>query len=65
MNEVDTKPVRASEELDWGALECYLRPRVAELLGQDLASGANLKVTQFPGGHSNLTYLLCFGDHEV
>ena len=63
MNEsTDTKPVRASEQLDWSRLESYLRPRLADLLGQRLE--APLKVEQFPGGHSNLTYLLQFGDEE-
>jgi aminoglycoside phosphotransferase (APT) family kinase protein len=54
----DTRPVRTSENLDWQRLADYLR---AEL---NLPS-AEMQVEQFPGGHSNLTYLLRFGDHEM
>jgi aminoglycoside phosphotransferase (APT) family kinase protein len=53
----DTGPVRADEALDEGALAAYLRDR---LPGGD----APLTVRQFPGGHSNLTYCLRFGDCE-
>jgi aminoglycoside phosphotransferase (APT) family kinase protein len=52
----DTRPVRASENLDWERLAGYLR----EKLG---VAGA-MEVEQFPGGHSNLTYLIRFGDRE-
>ena len=47
----DTRPVRASENLDWGNLEKFL------------GRGA-MQVEQFPAGHSNLTYLLRFADGE-
>jgi aminoglycoside phosphotransferase (APT) family kinase protein len=60
----DTKPVRASEQLDWRALEDYVRPRLAEMPRHDSPVDAPLIVEQFPGGHSNLTYLLCFGERE-
>jgi aminoglycoside phosphotransferase (APT) family kinase protein len=60
----DTKPVRASERLDWGALAAYTRARLAEALGEEFDAGAALAVEQFPGGHSNLTYLLRFGGRE-
>jgi len=52
----DTKPVRASEQLDWSRLTAYLRDR--------LDVRAEMEVEQFPGGHSNLTYLLRSGDRE-
>jgi len=55
---VDTKPVRASEQLEWSRLEGYLRRALPEI------GGAAMHVEQFPGGHSNLTYLLRFGDRE-
>lgn len=45
----DTAPVRPGEELDAAGLAAYLR----EHLGGD-----GLEVEQFPGGHSNLTYLV-------
>src|SRR5262245_12948477 len=54
----DTKPVRSSEQLDWDALDRYVRAK----LGFD--AKASLTVEQFPGGHSNLTYLLRFGKQE-
>ena len=61
---MDTKPVRASEQLDWSALERYARPRLAEMCGEDFEVAAPLSVEQFSGGHSNLTYLLRFGERE-
>jgi aminoglycoside phosphotransferase (APT) family kinase protein len=54
----DTRPVRTSENLDWQRLAEYLRTNLA--IGDD-----EMQVEQFPGGHSNLTYLLRFGDHEM
>lgn len=49
------KPIRAGEELDVARLTAYL----AEHFGP----GA-LEIKQFPGGHSNLTYLVRHGDRE-
>src|ERR1700682_3251556 len=46
----DTAAIRTGEELDLAALSAWLRGR---LEGAD-----RLSVEQFPGGHSNLTYLL-------
>jgi len=60
----DTKPVRASEQLDWDALESYARAKLAAVLGGQFAAAAAMTVEQFPGGHSNLTYLLRFGTQE-
>jgi len=50
------RPVRAGEELDLGKLTAFL----------DTALGALGAVTveQFPGGHSNLTYLVHHGERE-
>ena len=53
----DTEPVRDDEQLDARALDTYLRPRLPEVTGE-------LEIEQFPGGHSNLTYLLRWGEHE-
>jgi aminoglycoside phosphotransferase (APT) family kinase protein len=52
----DPRPVRAGEELDVGRLQAFL----------DGALGARgaVEVLQFPGGHSNLTYLVRHGDQE-
>jgi aminoglycoside phosphotransferase (APT) family kinase protein len=66
----DTSAVRASEALDWEALSAYLRealPREASFerrYGRLPLVDAPV-VTQFPGGHSNLTYLVRFGDVEL
>ncbi|HEV7843830.1 MAG TPA: phosphotransferase family protein [Pyrinomonadaceae bacterium] len=60
----DTKPVRASEQLDWEALARYVREKLSVLLGEGFDPQAPLVVEQFPGGHSNLTYLLRFGTQE-
>jgi aminoglycoside phosphotransferase (APT) family kinase protein len=60
----DTKPVRPSEQLDWEALAAYARPKLQAVLGDAFEELAPLVVEQFHGGHSNLTYLLRFGDQE-
>jgi aminoglycoside phosphotransferase (APT) family kinase protein len=61
---VDTKPVRASEQLEWARLGAYLRDELPKRIdGFDAA--AEMEVEQFHGGHSNLTYLLRFGDREL
>ena len=60
----DTQPVRASEQLNWAALADYIRPRLAEQLGEAFDTTTLLTIEQFPGGHSNLTYLLRLGNHE-
>ena len=61
----ETRAVRASERLDWEALAAYARPRLAAALGGGFDEAAPLAVEQFPGGHSNLTYLLRFGAREL
>jgi aminoglycoside phosphotransferase (APT) family kinase protein len=62
MSAADTRDVR--EPLDWPRLEAYLREHLgAALPGLDLSRPIN--VEQFGGGHSNLTYLLRFGDREL
>ena len=60
----DTKPVRASEQLDWGALANYVREKLTTILGPRFDAAAPMTVEQFPGGHSNLTYLLRCGTQE-
>ena len=61
----DTAPVRAGEELDWRALEEWLRERLPSQLGAEgLDPDARIEVEQFPGGHSNLTYCVRFGERE-
>jgi aminoglycoside phosphotransferase (APT) family kinase protein len=53
----DSAPIRPGEEIDAGALGEYLRGRVE---GAD----QTVSVEQFPGGHSNLTYLVKAGPRE-
>jgi aminoglycoside phosphotransferase (APT) family kinase protein len=60
----DTKPVRESEQLDWSALTNYVREKLTTILAPRFDAAAPMTVEQFPGGHSNLTYLLRFGDQE-
>jgi aminoglycoside phosphotransferase (APT) family kinase protein len=50
------RSVRAGEELDVERLASFLD-------GEGLGAGA-VQVEQFPGGHSNLTYLVRRGEHE-
>lgn len=61
----DTRPVRVTEQLDWQRMEQWLRERLpsCRIDGLDLDRG--MAVEQFPGGHSNLTYLVRFGDTEL
>jgi aminoglycoside phosphotransferase (APT) family kinase protein len=49
-----TKPVRKGEELDKAALARFLDAREDEI-----------EIVQFPGGHSNLTYLVRVADKEL
>lgn len=56
MTDTPTK-TRTGEELDLTALQTYLNDTVAEF-------GQIDSVSQFPGGYSNLTYLLTTGSRE-
>jgi aminoglycoside phosphotransferase (APT) family kinase protein len=58
----DTQEVRPSEKLDWIRLAHYLRRNLAPMNIPGLDLGRGMSVMQFPGGHSNLTYDLSFGD---
>jgi aminoglycoside phosphotransferase (APT) family kinase protein len=49
--------VRAGEELDG--------ERVREYLRSTFALGGPMRIEQFPGGHSNLTYLITIGGREL
>ncbi|HTL34044.1 MAG TPA: phosphotransferase family protein, partial [Kofleriaceae bacterium] len=52
----DAKAVREGEELDIAALGAFL--------DRELGAHGAVTVEQFPGGHSNLTYLVHHGDRE-
>ena len=62
---MDTRPVRSTEQLEWPRLERWLREHLTgcDIPGLDLAEP--MQVEQFPGGHSNLTYHLRFGEAEL
>ena len=53
----DTAPVRAGEELDAARLAAYLADKLP-------GAGRGVEIEQFPGGHSNLTYLVRAGGRE-
>ncbi len=50
--------VRSGEELDTVKVETFLRDTIPHLEGK-------MSVRQFPGGHSNLTYLITFENREM
>ncbi|MTV23894.1 phosphotransferase family protein [Nitriliruptoraceae bacterium ZYF776] len=53
--------VRAGEQLDWAALERYLRAE----LGDELDADGPFQVLQFPNGSANLTYRVSLGDLQL
>ena len=53
----DAAPIRAGEEIDVRGLAEYLRGRLE-------GAEEGLAIEQFPGGHSNLTYLMRAGGRE-
>ncbi len=59
----ETTVVRAGEELDLPALDSYLQRQLPEQVA-DFPTGSKIEVEQFPGGHSNLTYLIRYGTDE-
>lgn len=60
------RPVRPGEELDAGRLAPWLAERLPDFSAlADPAAAAALAIEQFPGGHSNLTYLLRFDGREL
>jgi len=60
----DTAPIRPGEDLNGEALEKYLRSNLAELMPTQPLDNTPIRIDQFPGGHSNLTYLVRLGGHE-
>jgi aminoglycoside phosphotransferase (APT) family kinase protein len=59
----DTSGVRAGEELDHARLDNYLREHL-NAQSSEFDPTAAIEIKQFPGGHSNLTYLVRYGDSE-
>ena len=50
--------IRQGEELDAHAIDTYLKAHISDLRGEP-------QISQFPGGASNLTYLLRYADREL
>ena len=63
--ERDARDVRPGEQLDWTRLGAWLRERLPACGVPGLDVSREPEVAQFPGGHSNLTYLVRFGDVEI
>ena len=63
--ETDVRAVRPGEQLDWPRLTSWLRDRLPACGIPGLDVSREPQVAQFPGGHSNLTYLIRFGENEV
>lgn len=61
----DTREVRPTEQFDWAALAAHLRQHLDPNAVKGLDLSADMAVSQFPGGHSNLTYLVRFGGAEL
>lgn len=61
----DTREIRPTEQLDWAALGAYLRSHLPGHHVKGLDLSADMEVSQFPGGHSNLTYLVRLGGAEL
>ena len=61
----DANAVRPGEQLEWPRLVAWLRERLPACEVPGLNADAEPAVAQFPGGHSNLTYLVRFGDADV
>lgn len=61
----DTRPVRPTEQLNWDALASYLRLVLPDYAIAGLDLSREMEIAQFPGGHSNLTYLARFGGVEL
>lgn len=57
----ETEAVRSGEDLDWGAIEVFLRAE----LSPELTGNGDFWVSQFPNGSANLTYLIAFGNNEL
>jgi len=52
------REVRDEDRFDVGQLDAFLKQRIAGLHGQPT-------IRQFPGGASNLTYLIAYGEREL
>ncbi len=63
--ESDVRRVRDGEDLDWARLVAWLREHLPASEIPHLDVTREPQVAQFPGGHSNLTYVVSFGEVEI
>jgi len=61
----DTSAVREGEQLDWRQLAAWLRERLPTGAIAGFDASREPEISQFPGGHSNLTYLVRFGAADI
>ena len=61
----DVRSIRPGEQLDWARLVEWLREHLTAHQIPRLDLTATFEVAQFPGGHSNLTYLIRFADGDI
>jgi len=61
----DARGVRPGEQLDWPRLVAWLREHLPTSGVPGLDVTRDPEIAQFPGGHSNLTYLVRFGDVDI
>ena len=58
MTQIDqAKDVREGEELDAAAVDRFMKQAIPDLSGEP-------EIRQYPGGASNLTYQVDYGDHS-
>jgi aminoglycoside phosphotransferase (APT) family kinase protein len=62
---LDTQDIRAGEDLDWPRVVAWLHERLPACNIPGLDMSREPDIAQFPGGHSNLTYRLRFGDVDL
>ena len=59
MDKIDqARDIRPGEEFDSTAVEAFLKDTIPDLQGP-------MSIMQFPSGHSNLTYLIAFGERQL
>ncbi len=63
--DADVRTVRDGEALDWARLVAWLREQLPACAVDGLDVSIEPEIAQFPGGHSNLTYVVRFGSVEI
>jgi aminoglycoside phosphotransferase (APT) family kinase protein len=61
----DARDIRPGEQLDWPRLVAWLRAHLPACGVPGLDVTREPEIAQFPGGHSNLTYLVRFGEVDI